>query len=87
MVSDATPVIDRFVTDGRLRRLPARAAKRGMVLGHVADTFEPGEFYSEPEVNEILLGFTESGEIDHVALRRYLVDSRLLSREAGEHWR
>jgi hypothetical protein len=87
MVSDATTVIDRFVTDGRLRRLPAKAAKREVVLRHLAAAFEPGERYSEAQVNEILLGFTDGGETDHVAVRRYLVDSGLLSREAGEYWR
>jgi hypothetical protein len=25
--------------------------------------------------------------VDHVTLRRYLVDYRLLDREAGEYWR
>lgn len=88
MVSDATAVlVDRFMPDGRLWRLPSKAAKRELVLRHVAELFEPGERYTEAQVDAVLLGVTEGGETDHVTLRRYLVDYRLLDREAGEYWR
>ena len=88
MVSDATTVlVERFMPGGRLWRLPSKAAKRVVVLEHVSELFEPGERYTEAQVNAVLLGVTEGGETDHVALRRYLVDYRLLEREAGEYWR
>ena len=38
--------------------LPARAAKRELVLEYVATRFEPGREYAEQQVNEILLGST-----------------------------
>ncbi len=88
MVSDATSVlVERFMPGGRLWRLPSRSAKREVVLQHVAELFEPGRRYPETEVDAVLLGVTEGGETDHVSLRRYLVDYRLLAREAGEYWR
>ena len=51
MVSEATAVlVDRFMPDGRLWRLPSKAAKREVVLRHVAELFEPGERNTEPVV-------------------------------------
>ena len=52
--------------DGRIRELPAREAKRQLVLEYVATRFEPGREYAEKRVNEILLEFHD----DHVTLRR-----------------
>jgi hypothetical protein len=57
------------------------------VLEHVAQTFEPGRRYPEREVDAVLRAWTEGGATDHAALRRYLVDHQLLSREGGEYWR
>ncbi len=80
-------VIARFVRDGRLLSLPAQESKRRLVLEHVAQTFEPGRRYPEREVDAVLRAWTEGGATDHAALRRYLVDHQLLSREGGEYWR
>jgi hypothetical protein len=85
---DATPeqaaVLRNFVdADGRIRELPARAARRELVLEYVATRFEPGREYTEKQVNEILLELHD----DHVTLRRLLVDARLLSRDAGVYRR
>lgn len=84
----ATPeqsaVARNFVTeDGRLRALPARDAKRRLVLEWVAGRFEPGRRYDEKEVNGVLLGVYD----DVASLRRFLVDEGLLAREAGVYWR
>jgi hypothetical protein len=38
-------------------------------------------------VSAVLRAWTEGGEADHAALRRYLVDHGLLSRSGGEYWR
>ena len=55
-----------------------------MVLAHVAaHTFEPGTDYDERTVNELLVAWCEGGEVDHAALRRYLVESGLMSRGSG----
>lgn len=87
-IAGATPeqeaVVRNFVTpDGRLRALPARESKRLVVLEWVAGRFEPGRRYTEREVNGSLLEIFD----DVAALRRFLVDERLLEREAGVYWR
>jgi hypothetical protein len=85
---DATPeqaaVLRNFVdADGRIRELPARAAKRELVLEYVAARIDAGREYSEREINEVLSALYD----DHVTLRRYLVDAGLLKREAGVYSR
>jgi hypothetical protein len=87
-LSDATPeqaaVVRNFVGgDGRLELLPARHAKRRLVLEYVATRFEPRREYREREVNAVL----EEVHDDYVTLRRYLVDEGLLEREAGVYRR
>ena len=77
-----------FVRDGRLASLPAQHERRELVLRHVVQAaFSPEQTYDEPAVNAVLAGWCDGGEVDHVALRRYLVDSRLLVREGGRYWR
>lgn len=72
---------------GRLLRLPVRPAKRKVLLEHVVASFEPGRRYPEVEVNGRLRTWCEGGEVDHVTLRRYLVDQGLLARGTGVYWR
>ncbi|MFJ9818726.1 DUF2087 domain-containing protein [Streptomyces sp. NPDC101151] len=78
-------VLDTFVRDGRLVRLPAQWTRKKLVLRHIAEqTFEPGAEYPERVVNERLRAWCEdSDEIDHVTLRRYLVDLHHLHRNEG----
>ncbi|MDH6129580.1 DUF2087 domain-containing protein [Kitasatospora sp. GP82] len=81
-------VLRAFVQDGRLTRLPAKRGKRIVVLEHVtAHSFREGATYGEPEVNEILQRWCEGGAADHAALRRELVNERLLDRKDGAYWR
>jgi hypothetical protein len=85
---DATPeqaaVLRNFVdADGRIRELPAREAKRQLVLEYVASRFEMGREYPEKQVNGLLLELFD----DYVTLRRFLVDDGLLAREAGVYRR
>jgi hypothetical protein len=87
-LDDATPqqaaVLRNFVDgEGRIRELPARAAKRQLVLDYVADRFETDREYPEKEVNAILRELYD----DYVALRRYLVDAGLLTRASGVYRR
>jgi hypothetical protein len=87
-LDDATPeqasVLRNFVdADGRIRELPARAAKRELVLEYVAGRIDPDREYTEREVNELLAAVYD----DHVTLRRYLVDAGLLRRKAGVYRR
>jgi hypothetical protein len=73
-----------FVQGDRLLSLPASAGRRREVLEHVAErAFAPGRDYDEPAVNERLGSWCAGGEVDHAALRRYLVESGLLARGSG----
>ncbi|MEU6541925.1 DUF2087 domain-containing protein [Streptomyces sp. NPDC046859] len=84
-----TMVLRTFVRDGRLVRLPARWARKKLVLRHIAEqTFEPGAEYPERTVDAKLRVWCEdSDEIDHVTLRRYLVDLHHLHRSEGVYRR
>jgi hypothetical protein len=87
-LGDATPeqalVLRNFVdADGRMGALPAREAKRRIVLEWLATRFEGGRDYPEPEVNDVLVDVHD----DYAALRRLLVDEGFLAREAGVYRR
>ena len=76
-------VFSAFVKDGRITAMPAKHAKRLVLLDHVAGLFDIGVHYSEQDVNRILLTMYD----DYVTLRRYLVDAGFLDRANGESWR
>jgi hypothetical protein len=76
-------VLSAFVRNGRLVSIPAQYSKRRVVLEHLVRVFEPGVRYPEREVNALLAVW----HADVAALRRYLVDEGLLTREAGVYWR
>ncbi|HEX5401415.1 MAG TPA: DUF2087 domain-containing protein [Pseudonocardiaceae bacterium] len=80
-------VLRTFVRDGRLLSLPAQRRRRIIVLEHLAQSFEPGISYSEAEVNAALKAWSQDSGVDHVSLRRYLVDEDLLRRVAGVYRR
>ncbi|MFE5185396.1 DUF2087 domain-containing protein [Streptomyces sp. NPDC056628] len=82
-------VLRTFVRDGRLVRLPARWTRKKLVLRHITEqTFEPGVEYPERTVDAKLRAWCEdSDEIDHVTLRRYLVDLHHLHRSEGVYRR
>lgn len=69
--------------DGKLVYLPEKFGKRQIVLDEIAQRFEPGTRYAEAEVNMVLRELYP----DYAALRRYLVDSALLTRQDGFYWR
>ncbi|MEV1078549.1 DUF2087 domain-containing protein [Streptomyces sp. NPDC050211] len=78
-------VLRTFVRDGRLVRLPAQWTRKKLVLRHIAEqTFEPGVEYPERAVNDKLRAWCQdSDDIDHVTLRRHLVDLHHLRRSEG----
>jgi hypothetical protein len=76
-------VLSAFVRNGRLTSIPAQRSKRLVVLDHLVRVFEAGVRYPEREVNALLAVWHP----DVAALRRYLVDEGLLTREAGVYWR
>jgi hypothetical protein len=72
-----------FIRDGEIAVLPAKQAKRRLLLNEVARAFEPGIRYSERTVSLFLSALYA----DYAALRRYLVEEGLLARKDGEYWR
>jgi len=81
--ADRRRVLDSAFRDGRLVRIPAKRSHRLVVLDQVAQVFDVGRHYTEREVNAALARLHD----DTAALRRYLVDERLMDREAGKYWR
>lgn len=78
----------RFVQDGRLRVLPSKRTRRHAVLAHIVETsFDEGTSYDEAAVNTVLERWCEGSEVDHVAIRRYLIDHQLLFRVRGVYAR
>ena len=51
---EVTEILRRFLKDGQLGAIPAKAAKRRVILDHLAQMFEPGHRYPEAEVNALL---------------------------------
>ena len=76
-------VIRAFMRDGRITAMPAKRAKRLVLLDHVARQFEIGVHYTELEINAVLREVYD----DYVTLRRYLIDEGFLDRDHGEYWR
>jgi hypothetical protein len=73
-----------FVVGRQLRSMPAQAQRRREVLDHVATTtFAPGQQYAEGAVDERLKAWCTGGDVDHAALRRYLVEGGHLVRGSG----
>ncbi|MGP3970635.1 DUF2087 domain-containing protein [Streptomyces sp. 6N223] len=69
--------VSALFAGGRLVAIPRKRARREQLLAHLARTlFDPDIAYTEQEVNEALLTVHD----DCAALRRYLVEERLLAR-------
>jgi len=74
-------LVGRLFNDGRLAQIPAKRKNRAAVLLEVLTRFEPGRVYTEPEVNEVLLGVHQ----DFAYLRRELVNYHYLERAEGRY--
>jgi hypothetical protein len=81
LVSDE--LLQPFVRDGVVAIMPARQARRRLLLNEVALAFEPGVYYDERTVSL----FLRQVHPDYAALRRYLIDEGFLDRRGGEYWR
>jgi hypothetical protein len=77
-------VLQRFMPNGRIVALPVQQKRVMYIIEEVAKAFEPKRTYSEREVDAILKGFYPE---DHCTVRRYLVDSGLMTREANVYWK
>ena len=69
--------------DGTLKSIPTQHKKLLVILRHLAKDFQPGVQYPESQVNQMLRRYHE----DTAALRRYMADNGLLSREKGIYWK
>lgn len=83
---DARKVLKTFLSaDGTLKQLPPQGNKLLVILNFIVDAFAYDTNYTEKEVNTILRRF----HVDTAALRRYLVDNGLMTRESDgtRYWR
>ena len=77
-------ILRAYLVDGRLETIPAQHRKRQVVLRFLLErVFVEDREYPEKEVNQRLALFNP----DVAALRRYLVDDRYVTREAGMYRR
>lgn len=81
----ASQFTDRFVTLALAgRELPKKQLDRHIVLISSILKIQPGRQHSEKEINEELqiwiIHFGRIFDLDHVTLRRYLVDEKYLMR-------
>ena len=85
--ADADPyrdkVIASFFRGTRLVSLPVQTKKREVVLEKIADSFERGREYTEPEVNDIIGAVFD----DYCTLRRELVGFGFMERDNGVYRR
>ena len=82
----ASQFTDRFVSLVLAgRELPKKQLDRHILLLSSILKLEPGRKYSEKELNEELqiwvIHFGRSFGLDHVTLRRYLIDEKVLIRD------
>ena len=83
-LSEQEKVVRAFLRDGRLVSIPAKPSKRDLLLPVILDRcFPEDRDYEEKEVNMRLALLHP----DVAALRRYLVDARWMTREAGTYRR
>jgi len=80
---DRQRILDQCLKDGRLVHMPAKRSVRLVLLEEIAQRFEPGQHYTERQVNASL----SEVDSDTSTLRRYLVDNGFLDRGDGEYWR
>ena len=76
-------VFRTYVADDTLKQIPTQYKKRMVILRWLVTKFEMNATYTEKEVSERLKQYHP----DYAALRRYLVETRLMQRENGIYWR
>jgi hypothetical protein len=88
----ARTALGRLLGKGPLDRWPKRRGDLEVLLALACSAFERRRAYREDEVNERLhdwlARFTVPGTLDHVTVRRLMIDARLLLRDsAGRAYR
>jgi hypothetical protein len=84
--AEVRKILKNFLNaDGSLKQIPPMGTKLLIILNFIVDAFAFDTNYTEKEVNTILRRF----HVDTAALRRYLVDNGLMSRESDgtKYWR
>jgi len=80
-------ILRRLLANGPLTGYPTRRTDEDLLLRMAASRFEFGRSYREAEVNEILRTWLDTFcapyGIDHVTMRRRLVDTRFLVRDTA----
>lgn len=77
-------VLRAFLVDGRLTSIPSQEKKRQVILRFLLDRcFGEDRVYPEKEVNQRLALYHP----DVASLRRYLIDTGLMARSAGQYRR
>lgn len=82
---DQKVVSDYLLPDGHLKTIPSQRKKLEAILRYIVKEFQPGERYTEQEINQILVKYHQ----DSATLRRELIGTGLLERSSGgrEYWR
>ncbi len=77
--------LGRMLANGPLTMLPRQPRDLEVLMALAAARFEPGREMAEAQVNQALAAWLETfcapHGVDHVTLRRCLVDARLLVRD------
>jgi hypothetical protein len=76
-------VLQTYLIDGRLTKIPDTRKKRDVILNWLVTQFEIGVRYPEPQLNAIIKQFHP----DSATLRRELIGSKLMQRAGGVYWR
>ena len=81
----AEKVLRRLFQGGRLRHLPRSRRDTELLIALAASSLDTGGELNEQEVNAQLVDWlediSEPATLDHVTIRRYLVDYRMLLRD------
>ena len=84
VLEEAGVALKRLLANGPLTAVPKRPSDQQLLVTLAAAQFDPRKSYLEADVNEALKAwmatFCEPYGIDHVTLRRLVVNSRLLTR-------
>lgn len=76
-------VLGRYLKNGQLTALPMKRSQRLLLLDFFASQFEPGKVYYEPDVNRVLLRYSD----DTASIRRALIDEEFMERRDNFYWR
>jgi hypothetical protein len=84
-MEDPQRSLERLLANGPLTGWPRRPDDQSLLVRLAAARFEPGRAYRETEVNDVLkealAQFSAEYGIDHVSMRRALVDAGWLVRD------